>query len=255
MAKKKKAFSAREYKAMEYTAGAMAAAKSEAQEAADLFAETEQIAAEAETREPLPDRPADELTPQEIIADAIDEEELALWAETEKLGRFAAKPLLRMANWAFTHRRSRLALNIATFNWGLSAGNMARAVTRHREYFDGRVRSSATDLRMLFVLGQLNASDDKHFYKVWRENQSILPWEMQRLVTIEKRKNAKPKPKKIRTRARAIHKARSSNNASVEIVTEDRAAFEDVVEGASYKVLLAPDSGGKENGDGTSSKK
>lgn len=224
-------------KELEYAAGAVGA-----------MLEAEDEASEVEAPEADPAPTSAELTAQEIIADAMEAEELALWAETEKLLRFSVKPLLRMSKWAFAHRRSRLAINIATFNWGLSAGNMSRAVVRHMEYFDGTVHPSATDLRMLFVLGQLNPADDKRFYDKWRKNQSMMPWEMQRLVTAHRRKNAKAKPKKIRAKGQAIHKSKALGVASVEIVTEEREAFEDVVEGAHYNVLFAPDNGDKKNG-------
>ncbi len=190
--------------------------------------------------------PPEEVSLQEAIGDMLEDAEIEIWAETEKLSARGYKPLLRMALYAYAHRRNQKTLGIASFNFGLSAGNMARAVQRHPEWFDGTIRGTAPQLRMLFVLGQLNAADDRKFYDYWREHQTLQPWEMQRMVTAYKQRNAKPKAKKIRLNGKAIHKGRAgAEGGSIEVLTQDREALNDVVEGASYRVQFAPDKGGR----------
>lgn len=178
---------------------------------------------------------------QEMVDEAMEEAEIQLFAETEQLASRNARNMRRMALWAFAHRRDKRALAIASFNWDASAGNMARAVQRRPDWFAPGRNATVTEMRMLFVLGQADSGLDLKLYAYWREHLTLQPYEMQRMVSAYKKATAKPRPKRIKMRGKALHVNKDTKIASVELSSNAPSDVDEVVEGATYKIDLRPD--------------
>lgn len=180
---------------------------------------------------------------REAAAEGIEEAEILLFAQAEQIANRNSRVLRKMAQLSRQHHRNRRALAIFSFAWGMSAGNMARAVARRPEWFAADRNASTQQMRMLFVLGQADSNVDERLYAYWQEHQTLQPWEMQRIVSAIKKKKAKPKKKKIRMKAQAIHVNREGKLQSMELAPSMPDDLIDVVEGAKYDVNLSPGEG------------
>lgn len=176
----------------------------------------------------------------ETVADRIEEEEIEYFGIAASKSSRQVRILRDMALTAYDHRSKKRALSIFSFEWGLSAGNMARAVVRHPEWFRPGSEATVTDLRILFVLAQLDAGDDAQFYKQWRKRQTLQPYEMQRMVSKFKKRKVQAKQKNIKLRAQAIHVNLDTKIASMELATSDTEALGDVTDGGTYTVRMSP---------------
>lgn len=176
---------------------------------------------------------------QEAVADGLEEADMLLFAQAEQLANRNVRVLRQMARLSREHYRNKRALAIFSFEWGLSAGNMARAVARHKGWFSEEFNATSQQLRILFILAQADSALDQKLYEYWQDHQTLQPWEVQRMVSIAKKQGRKPRPKHIKLKAQAVRVNTKDHIPSVELSGE-RDALSDIVEGANYRVDLAP---------------